>query len=98
MSAALLLVSSISVPPVSADVIELRSGQRVKGTSKGADDGAVRIEGDGRIVTFAPAEVCAIYYGGAHSAGVSADAGAAPGARRGGWGRSRWCGRLRRPE
>ena len=37
-SAALLLVSSISVPPVSADVVELRNGQRVEGTSKGADD------------------------------------------------------------
>ena len=44
VSAALLLVSSISVPPVSADVVELRNGQRVEGTFKGADDSAVRIE------------------------------------------------------
>lgn len=63
VSAALLLVSSISVPPVSADVVELRSGQRVEGTFKRVDDSAVRIEVGGRIVTFAPAEVREIYYG-----------------------------------
>jgi hypothetical protein len=65
--AALLFVSLGSVPPVSADVIELRTGQRVEGTFKGADDSAVRIEIDGRIVTFAPAQVRAIYYGSAPS-------------------------------
>lgn len=65
VTAALLFVSLTSVPPVSADVIELRSGQRVEGTFKGADDSAVRIEIDGRIVTFAPAQVRAIYYGSA---------------------------------
>ena len=48
---------------VSADVVELRSGQRVEGTFKGADDSAVRVEVDGRIMTFTPAEVRAIYYG-----------------------------------
>lgn len=48
VSAALLLVSSISVPPVSADVVELRSGQRVEGTFKRVDDSAVRIEVGGR--------------------------------------------------
>jgi hypothetical protein len=63
VNAALLLASSIAVPLVSADVVELRSGQRVEGTFKGADDSAVRIEVDGRTVTFAPAEVRAIYYG-----------------------------------
>ena len=63
VSAALFLVSFMSVPLVSADVVELRNGQRVEGTFKGADDSAVRIEVDGRIVTFAPAEVRAIYYG-----------------------------------
>jgi hypothetical protein len=63
VTAALLFVSLLSVPPVSADVIELRTGQRVEGTFKGADDSAVRIEIDGRIVTFAPAQVRAIYYG-----------------------------------
>ena len=63
--AALLAVSLMSVPPVSADVIELRTGERVEGTFKGADDSAVRIEIDGRIVTFAPAQVRAIYYGSA---------------------------------
>ena len=63
VSAALLLVSSISVPPVWADVVELRNGQRVEGTFQGADDSAVRIEVGGHIMTFAPAEVRAIYYG-----------------------------------
>jgi hypothetical protein len=62
---ALLFVSLLSVPPVAADVIELRTGERVEGTFKGADDSAVRIEIDGRIVTFAPAQVRAIYYGSA---------------------------------
>jgi hypothetical protein len=62
---ALLAASLLSVPPVAADVIELRTGERVEGTFKGADDSAVRIEIDGRIVTFAPAQVRAIYYGSA---------------------------------
>lgn len=34
----------MSVPPVSGDVVELRNGQRVEGTFKGADDSAIRIE------------------------------------------------------
>lgn len=63
VTAALLFVSLMPVPLVSADVIELRTGQRLEGTFKGADDSAVRIEIDGRIVTFAPAQVRAIYYG-----------------------------------
>jgi hypothetical protein len=63
VSAALLPVSSISVPPVWADVVELRNGQRVEGTFQGADDRAVRIEVGGHIMTFAPAEVRTIYYG-----------------------------------
>ena len=62
---ALLFASLLSVPPVAADVIELRTGERVEGTFKGADDSAVRIEIDGRLVTFAPAQVRAIYYGSA---------------------------------
>jgi hypothetical protein len=60
VTAALLLVSLMSVRPVAADVIELRTGGRVEGTFKGADDSAVRIEIDGRIVTFAPAQVMKI--------------------------------------
>ena len=65
--AALLAVSLMSVPPVSADVIELRTGERVEGTFKGADDSAVRIEIDDRLVTFAPSQVRAIYFGSAPS-------------------------------
>ena len=63
VSISLLLVLAGVVPPASADVIELRSGERVEGAFKGADENAVRIEVDGRIVTFTPAEVRAIYYG-----------------------------------
>ena len=43
VTTALLFVSLMSVPPVSADMIELRTGQRVEGTFKGADDSAVKI-------------------------------------------------------
>jgi hypothetical protein len=63
VSAALRVVSSISVPPVWADAVELQNGQRVEGTFQGTDDSAVRIEVGGHIMTFAPAEVRAIYYG-----------------------------------
>ena len=48
MSTALLLVSSVSVARVWADMVELRNGPRVEGTFKGTDDSAVRIEVDGR--------------------------------------------------
>jgi hypothetical protein len=67
VTAALLAMTLISVRSVWADVIELRTGERVEGTFKGADDSAVRIEIDGRLVTFAPAQVRAIYYGSAPS-------------------------------
>jgi len=55
------LVSSASI--AWGDVIELRSGERIEGTFKGADDTAVRIESDGRLLTFKPELVRAIYYG-----------------------------------
>ena len=59
-----LLVLPLAAPLLAdADVVELRSGRRVEGTFKGADDSAVRIEVDGRLETFAPADVRAIYYG-----------------------------------
>lgn len=61
--AALLVAWSVSVPLARADVIELRTGERVEGAFKGADAAAVRIEVDGRVLTFRPAEVRAIYYG-----------------------------------
>src|SRR5262249_7082795 len=46
-----------------ADVVELRSGERIEGTFKGADDREVRIESGGRLFTFTPDLVRAIYYG-----------------------------------
>ena len=67
--AALLAASLVSAPPLvsipaaRADVVELRSGERVEGTFKSADDNAVRIEVDGRLVTYPPHEVRAIYFG-----------------------------------
>ena len=94
VTAALLAVSLMSVPPVSADVIELRTGERVEGTFKGADDSAVRIEIDGRLVTFAPAQVRAIYYGSAPASTTAAPLWSAM--RRSG--RSRGCDRLRARE
>ena len=58
-----LVLTLVLAAPASADVVELRSGQRVEGVFKGADDSAVRIEVGGKIMTFAPSEVRAIYYG-----------------------------------
>lgn len=53
----------VSIPTARADVVELRSGERVEGTFKSADDSAVRIEVDGRLATYPPREVRAIYFG-----------------------------------
>lgn len=51
--------------PATADVIELKTGQRVEGSFKGADQTAVRIEIGGQVLTFKPEQVRAIYYGAA---------------------------------
>jgi hypothetical protein len=59
-----------ALPAAAADVVELRSGQRVEGTFKSADNGAVKIDVGGQIKTFDPEHVRAIYYG--VPAGVSA--------------------------
>ena len=61
-----------------ADVVELKTGQRIEGTFKGADDASVRIEVGGQVVTFTPEQVRAIYYG---SSPAHAPANADPGAR-----------------
>ena len=62
-----LLLLSITVAPVAAhaDVVELKSGQKIEGTFKGADDVAVKIEVGGQTVAFQPEQVRAIYYGAA---------------------------------
>jgi len=62
-AAALLLLPLAPAPPADADVVELRTGERVEGTFKGADDETVRIEVAGRVLTFKPQLVRAIYYG-----------------------------------
>jgi hypothetical protein len=63
LAAVLLVAALAAASPASADVVELRSGERVEGTFKGADETAVRIEVGGRVVTFSPDRVRAIYYG-----------------------------------
>jgi hypothetical protein len=55
----LLLASMVAA----ADIVELKSGERIEGTFKGANDVSVRIESSGRLLTFKPEEVRAIYYG-----------------------------------
>jgi len=71
-----VLLTAASVSPARGDVIELRTGERVEGAFKGADDAAVRVEVDGRVLTFRPAEVRAIYYG--NGPAVAAPAAGAP--------------------
>src|SRR5262249_19057386 len=65
MKNAVVVMIAILIAPALAhavDVVELKTGQRVEGSFKGADDVAVRITVNGRIVTFKPREVHAIYY------------------------------------
>jgi hypothetical protein len=56
----LLLVAS----QASADVIELKTGQRVEGSFKQATSGKVSIEVGGQTITFEQEKVRAIYFGG----------------------------------
>ena len=49
----------------SAEVIELKTGERVEGAFKGADATSVRIEIGNQVLTFKPEQVRAIYYGAA---------------------------------
>jgi hypothetical protein len=46
-----------------ADVVELKTGERVEGVVRGADSAAVRIEVGGQVLTFRPDQVRAIHYG-----------------------------------
>jgi hypothetical protein len=71
ISAALLGLSLVPASMVFADVVELKTGQRVEGTLKQADQTNVAIEVGGQTVTFKADQVRAIYYGTAPS-GMSA--------------------------
>src|ERR1035437_1006128 len=46
-----------------ADVVELKTGQRVEGVFKEATTRGVSVEVGGQIITFAPDKVRAIYFG-----------------------------------
>lgn len=54
-----------------ADIVELKTGERVEGTLKQADQATVIVEVGGQAVTFKPDQVKAIYYGSALSAHLS---------------------------
>ena len=63
VSAALIVVRPSPFRRSGPTWSSFENGQRVEGTFQEADDSAVRIEVGGHIMTFAPAEVRAIYYG-----------------------------------
>src|SRR5262245_23030437 len=60
----IVMIAILAAPglALAVDVVELKSGQRVEGSFKSADEIAVRIDVGGRIVTFKPHDVHAIYY------------------------------------
>ena len=59
-----LMVALLVLPSVAAaDIVELKTGRRVEGTFKGADEAAVRIEVRGQLLAFKPEKVRAFYYG-----------------------------------
>jgi hypothetical protein len=76
--AALALALCLTAVPAIADVVELKTGQRVEGTLKQADQASVRVEVGGQVITFKPDQVRAVYYGLAPAAGPPATK---PGAR-----------------
>jgi hypothetical protein len=62
--AAFVLVFFLSVPAL-ADVVELKTGQRVEGTLRQADQATVSVEVGGQVVTFKAEQVKTISYGAA---------------------------------
>lgn len=60
---ALMVLSLMAVAPSRADVVELKTGQRVEGTFKQATPAGVVIEVGGQIITFEQEKVRAIYLG-----------------------------------
>jgi hypothetical protein len=66
MRLALTLLFLLASPAL-ADVVELKTGQRVEGTLKQADQASVTVEVGGQVVTFKAEQVRAVYYGAAPS-------------------------------
>ena len=69
LALALLLLST---SPALADVIELKTGQRVEGTLKQATPASVSVEVGGQTITFEGEKVRAIYFGEAPAPAASA--------------------------
>ncbi len=65
---AVALLSLTAATPSWADVVELKTGQRVEGTFKQATSGGVVIEVGGQTITFEQEKVRAIYFGPAPAA------------------------------
>ena len=59
------LVMLLAASPALADVIELKTGQRVEGTLKQATPASVSVEVGGQTITFEGEKVRAIYFGSA---------------------------------
>ena len=65
LTAALVALSFVAVAPSWADVVELKTGQRVEGTFKQATPAEVEIEIGGQTIRFDIGKVRAIYFGSA---------------------------------
>jgi hypothetical protein len=67
MRLALAIALVLAAVPALADVVELKTGQRVEGTLKQADQATVTIEVGGQAIIFKAEQVRAMYYGSAPS-------------------------------
>src|SRR2546422_7652991 len=67
----LVVVSIGAASTAWSDVVELKTGQRVEGTLKQADQTAVTVEVGGQTIIFKAEQVRAVYYGAAPSATTS---------------------------
>src|SRR5438552_7590475 len=63
---------TLAPAPVLADVIELKTGQRIEGTLKQATPASVSVEVGGQTITFEGDKVRAIYFGAAPQAATAA--------------------------
>lgn len=63
ISGAIILLWALAVAPSWADVVELKTGQRVEGNFKQATPAGVVIEVGGQTITFEQEKVRAIYFG-----------------------------------
>src|SRR5260370_36143805 len=60
-----IMFALLVAPPAFADVIELKTGQRVEGTLKTATPASVTVEVGGQAITFEGDKARAIYFGAA---------------------------------